>query len=66
MEEKGFSKGQFITIHRSFRVNAEKISRYNNATHEVEVDVYGISGRQEKHSLPVSENYRNEILKLRR
>jgi FixJ family two-component response regulator len=66
MELHGFSKNQFITIHKSFRVNADKILRYHAATHEVEVAVYKSPGKTDTKLLPVSENYRNDVSKFRR
>jgi CheY-like chemotaxis protein len=66
MEEKGFSKNDFITIHKSFRVNADKIKHYNKITHEIEVEVFFNTGKHEKRQLPVSENFRNGMPGLRR
>lgn len=66
MEEKSLTKTQFITIHKSFRVNAEHIRRYNKDTHEIEVEVYKSHGKMETKKLPVSENYRNEVTLLKK
>ncbi len=60
MEELGFSKNKFITIHKSFRVNVDKIERYLKS-HEIEVIVIGESGKTEIKLLPVSENFRKLI-----
>ena len=66
MEQHGFSKNQFITIHKSFRVNADKILRYHTATHEVEVAVFKSPGKTDTKFLPVSENYRSDVSKFKR
>jgi len=66
METYGFSKNQFITIHKSFRVNADKILRYHTATHEVEVAVFKSTGKTDTKRLPVSENFRNDVSKFKR
>ena len=66
MELHGFSKNQFITIHKSFRVNADKILRYHTATHEVEVAVFKSPGKSDSKLLRVSENYRNDVSKFKR
>lgn len=60
MEEKGFSKNQFITIHRSFRVNASHILRYTNE-HNVIVLASDPHNKKVEFSLPVSENYRKNV-----
>ncbi len=65
MEEKGFSKNQFITIHKSFRVNVDKILHYNKSTHKIEVEVFISTGKTEIKKLPVSENYRNEVKRVK-
>ena len=65
MEEKGFVKTQFITIHRSFRVSADKILKYESKTHEVKVEVFKSSGKSETKMLYVSETYRNKISRLK-
>jgi len=66
MEEKGFSKNQFITIHKSFRVNADKIILYNNSTHEIEVEIFKSAGKTEIKKLPVSENFRKDISRFKK
>ncbi len=66
MELHGFNKNQFITIHKSFRVNIDKILRYHVATHEVEVEVFKSPGKTISKLLPVSENFRNDISKFKR
>jgi len=66
MEEKGLSKTQFITIHKSFRVNADKILHYNKSTHEIEVEVFKSTGKTEIKKLSVSENFRNEVIRFKK
>ena len=67
MEEKGLMSTQFITIHKSYRVNAEKIKRYISASpnHLVEVDVCDSEGKTKIKNLPVSENYQKDLRKYR-
>ena len=60
MEEIGFAKNIFITIHKSFRVNPDKIELYHKS-HNVEVKIIGTNGKAEIKLLPVSENYRKSI-----
>ncbi len=57
MEEKGFLKSQFITIHKSFRVNKHHIKLFDRKAEEIEVEVFHTSGKVITHRLPVSENY---------
>lgn len=66
MEEKGFSKNLFIQIHKSFRVNADKIIRYNKGTHEVEVEIFKSTGKTEIKNLPVSENFRSDVSRFKK
>jgi DNA-binding LytR/AlgR family response regulator len=66
MEQHGLSKNRFITIHKSFRVNVDKILRYHTTTHEVEVAVFNSPGKTESKFLPVSENYRSDVSKFKR
>ena len=58
MEEKGFSKNQFLTIHRSYVVNSEHIKLYKKSSHEIEVEVYKADGKTETKLLRVSENFK--------
>ena len=60
MEEDGFTKNKFITIHKSFRVNVDKIEQYHSS-HDDEVNIMGTNGKPETKLLPVSENYRKSI-----
>ena len=66
MVEKGLTNTQFITIHKSFRVNADKILTYNKLTHEIDVAVFKSEGKIEIKKLSVSENYRYEVMKLKK
>ncbi|WP_378106380.1 LytR/AlgR family response regulator transcription factor [Chryseobacterium sp. sg2396] len=61
MQEKGFPKSHFITIHKSFRVNRKYIKCYHKKTETVEVFLYDDQGKIKSHHLPVSENYQSEI-----
>lgn len=59
MEEKGLLKSQFITIHKSYRVNINHIKHYCKKSENVAVEVFTSSGKLETKHLPVSENYQN-------
>ena len=59
MEEKGLLKSQFITIHKSYRVNVNHIKHYCKKSENVAVEVFTSSGKLETKHLPVSENYQN-------
>jgi len=63
MEEKGFDKNLFIQTHKSYRVNVEKIIRYNK-NHTVEVIVINEAGKKENKQIPVSTNYQNPTIGL--
>ena len=64
MEEKGFLKSQFVTIHKSFRVNKNHIKAYHHKTESIEIQVFTANGKLETKSLQVSENYQAEIKKI--
>ena len=66
MEAIGLSKNQFITIHKSYRVNVDKILRYHTSSHELEVTVFKSHGKTDFKLLPVSENFRNDVSKFRK
>jgi DNA-binding LytR/AlgR family response regulator len=66
IEDKGFDKTQFIQIRSSHRVNADKIIRYNNSTHEIEVEVFKSIGKTEIKKLPVSENFRKDVSRFKK
>ncbi len=57
MEDKGLLKSQFITIHKSFRVNKDHIKFFDKKLEEIEVDVFTAQGKVIAKRLPVSENY---------
>ena len=64
MEEKGLLSTQFVTIHKSFRVNKKYINKYHPKTQEIEIKVFDSSGNTKSSKLPVSENYQGIIKKL--
>jgi len=64
MEEKGMLKSQFITIHKSFRVNVNHIKAYHKKIECIEVEVFTSLGKIETKQLPVSENYQTEVKKI--
>lgn len=66
MEEKGFDRTQFIQIRSSHRVNIDKILKYNNYTHEIEVEVFNSNGKPEIKKLPVSENFRKDVSRFKK
>lgn len=59
MEQKGFPKEQFLTIHKSFRVNATHVLGLEGD--EILVKAMDAQGRHVEKRLPVSENYRPTI-----
>ena len=63
MEEKGLLKSQFVTIHKSFRVNKKYIKSYCKKTATVEIIVFNEVGKTKSHQLSVSENYQNDLKK---
>lgn len=66
IEDKGFDPTQFIRIRSSHRVNTDKILRYNNSTHEIEVEVFKTAGKTEIMKLTVSENYRKDVSRFKK
>jgi CheY-like chemotaxis protein len=66
MEEKGLLNSQFITIHKSFRVNAKHIKAFHRNTESIEIEVFNIQGKLETKQLPVSENYQPLIKKIKK
>jgi DNA-binding LytR/AlgR family response regulator len=66
MEEKGLLKNQFITIHKSFRVNKNHIKLYDKKTETIEVEVFLSSGKTITERLPVSENYIAEVKQFKK
>lgn len=64
MEEKGLLSTQFVTIHKSFRVNKKYINKYLHKTQEIDIKVFEKDGLTKSVKLSVSENYQNVIKKL--
>lgn len=64
MEDKGLNRNLFITIHKSFRVNASHILRYDN-DHHIVVVASDSDNKKVEFRLPVSENYRKNVKKVR-
>lgn len=63
MEESGLLKSQFITIHKSFRVNKKHIKGYNPKTEKIEVSIFDGQGKTKSVTIKVSENYQPAIRK---
>lgn len=61
MQEKGFNPNQFVTTHKSFRLNIDKYMSYDNKTHEILVTAQSVSGKPEIMRVQVSENYRKVV-----
>ena len=66
MEDKGLLKSQFVTIHKSFRVNINHIKHYNKKTETIEVDIFNSLGKLEPKQLPVSENYQSIVKQFKK
>lgn len=66
MEEKGLLKSNFITIHKSFRVNEKHIKAYHKSKESIEVDILNNQGKLETKFLQVSENYQPQFKKLKK
>jgi CheY-like chemotaxis protein len=66
MEEKGLLKSNFITIHKSFRVNSKHIKAYHKSTESIEVEVFTFQGKIESKYLQVSENYQPLVKQLKK
>jgi DNA-binding response OmpR family regulator len=62
MEEKGFPRDQFLTIHKSYRVNATHARPLDGEV--MRVMVMDAQGKLVEKALPVSENYRPSIRRL--
>lgn len=60
MDEKGLTLSQFITCHKSYRVNVSHIERYDK-DHHIMVVAVDSAGKSKEYRLPVSENYRKII-----
>jgi DNA-binding LytR/AlgR family response regulator len=61
MEEKGLTKTQFITIHKSLRVNRNHIQGFNSVDETIEVKVVDSNGTLIKKVLKVSDNYISNV-----
>lgn len=59
MEEKGFPKELFLTVHKSFRVNAKHVLGMEGD--EILVKAMDAQGKVVEKRVPVSENYRPAI-----
>ncbi|SFB22418.1 two component transcriptional regulator, LytTR family [Flavobacterium swingsii] len=66
MEEKGLLKSNFITIHKSFRVNSNHIKAYHKKTESIEVEVFTEQGKLESKNLQVSENYQYLVKQIKK
>jgi len=66
MEEKGLLSANFVTIHKSFRVNSKHIKAYHKSTESIEIEVFTSQGKLETKQLQVSENYQPLIKKLKK
>lgn len=66
MEEKGLLKSQFITIHKSFRVNKNHIKHFDRKAEQIEVEVYHATTKSTAKRLPVSENYFIEVKRFKK
>ena len=66
MEEKGLLKSNFITIHKSFRVNEKHIKAYHKSTESIEIEVFTTLGKLESKHLQVSENYQPLVKQLKK
>jgi DNA-binding LytR/AlgR family response regulator len=66
MEEKGLLKSQFITIHKSIRVNKNHIKFFDKKEEEIEVEVFLSTGKMAAIRLPVSENYFADVKQFKK
>lgn len=63
MEESGLLKSQFITVHKSFRVNRKHIKCYHPKTEKIEVSIFDGQGKTKSDYIKVSENYQPGVRK---
>ena len=61
MDDKGFLKSNFVTIHKSFRVNRRHIKFYDKQTEKIEVVVFHSTGKTSVKQLRVSKNYQADL-----
>ncbi|MBD8080900.1 LytR/AlgR family response regulator transcription factor [Chryseobacterium caseinilyticum] len=64
MEDKGLLKSQFVTIHKSFRVNRRYIKKYHSKTECIEISIFDDVEKTKCQHLKVSENYQPVIRKM--
>lgn len=64
MEEKGLLKSQFVTIHKSFRVNRKYIKCYHPKKESIEITLFDVQGKTKSDFIKVSENYQPVIRKM--
>ncbi|KQS91920.1 response regulator [Chryseobacterium sp. Leaf394] len=64
MEDKGLLKSQFVTIHKSFRVNRRYIKKYHSKTECIEISIFDDIEKTKCQHLKVSENYQPVIRKM--
>lgn len=62
LESMGLSRHKFITPHKSYRVNASCILKYDSSDHQIEVNASNGNGTT-VYRISVSENYRPGIRK---
>lgn len=58
MESKGFNKNKFLTIHRSFIVNAKHIQSHKKSSQEIEVKIFKSNGELQSKFLKTSDNFK--------
>lgn len=63
MEDKGLMKSQFLTIHKSFRVNKKFVKCYHPKLESIEISIFDTDNKTKSYYLPVSENYQPAIRK---
>lgn len=63
MEESGLLKSQFMTVHKSFRVNKKHIKCYHPKTEKIEVSIFDGRGKTKSDYIKVAENYQPVIRK---
>ncbi|GAA4764571.1 MULTISPECIES: LytR/AlgR family response regulator transcription factor [Flavobacterium] len=65
MEEIGLQKSQFVTIHKSYRVNKHHIKSFDKKRETLAVEIFdGVQNSTVVKHLPVSENYISALKKI--
>lgn len=65
MEELGLQKSQFVTIHKSYRVNKHHIKSFDKKRETLAVEIFdGVQNLPVVRHLPVSENYLPALKKI--